>query len=75
MIPVHHRGNTMEVSDLHRSLGLESLASHIPLATDAKGKRFYQSVCPLTRVSPEGTSCEQSVCPLRSQEGFVGEGE
>ena len=37
----------MVVSDLHRSLGLESRAPHTPLATDATKKRFYRSVCPL----------------------------
>ena len=46
-VPVYHSGNTMVVSDLHRSLGLESRAPHTPLATDATGKRFYPSVCPL----------------------------
>jgi hypothetical protein len=42
----------MVVSDLHRSLGLESRAPHTPLATDAKGKRFYPSVCPLRSLRP-----------------------
>ncbi len=41
----------MVVSDLHRSLGLESRAPHTPLATDATGKRFYRSVCPLRLAS------------------------
>ena len=60
-VPVYHSGNTMVVSDLHRSLCLESRAPHTPLATDAKGKRFYQSVCPL-RSPPQR---DRSVCPLR----------
>jgi len=36
----------MEVSDLHRSLGLESLTPHTLLSTDA-GEKVYPSVCPL----------------------------
>jgi|GEM_PF-5544139 len=36
----------MEVSDLHRSLGLESRTPHTLLSTDA-GEKVYPSVCPL----------------------------
>jgi|GEM_PF-4551137 len=52
-VPVYHPGNIVVVSDLHRSLGLESRAPRTPLATDAKGKRFYPSVCPLRSLQGE----------------------
>ena len=41
----------MEVSDLHRSLGLESRTPHTLLSTDA-GEKVYPSVCPLRSHKP-----------------------